>query len=169
MKKILIALCVFMTFAASADAQSKIGYINSQELLSFMPEVKNADSVIAIMADEIKKQYGGYVQEYQTKLDDYNKNVATWSEVKKEATETDLLNMQERISTYQETSQKRIDAKREELLTPVLAKADEAIKAVGKDQKLTCVIDTSVGAVIYVGDDMINILPMVKQKLNLPN
>jgi len=120
-----------------------------------------------LLADDLQKQYDSYLKEYQTKLDDYNKNSPTWSSVKKEATEQDLLAMQDRIGNYQQTSQDKIQYKKQELYDPVVERANEAIQAVGKEQKLTCILDASSGALIYVGDEMINILPMVKIKLNL--
>ncbi|MBC8173725.1 MAG: OmpH family outer membrane protein [Chitinophagales bacterium] len=166
--KILILISMFFMTAVSVQAQSKIGYINSLELLSYMPDIRRADSTLKLMADEMQKQYGFYVQEYQTKLDDYNTNVPTWSPEKKEATETDLLSMQERIANYEQSSQQKIEKKKQELYDPLVTRANEAIQAVGKEQNLICVIDASTGALIYAGEEMVNILPLVKQKLNIP-
>lgn len=168
MKSRLIAvICVIVMTAYGAEAQNKIGYINSLELLSYMPEIKKADSTLKLLADDMQKQYDTYLQEYQIKLDDYNKNSATWSPVKREATEQDLLAMQDRIGNYQQTSQDKMQNRKQELYDPVVARANTAIQEIGKEQKLTAILDTSSGAVIFVGDDMINILPMVKTKLNL--
>ncbi|MBC8046461.1 MAG: OmpH family outer membrane protein [Fimbriimonadaceae bacterium] len=165
--KILYTVCVCIIFAYSMQAQSKIGYINSLELLSYMPDIKKADSVLKLLTTDLQKQYDNYLIEYQTKLTDYNNNSATWNPVKKEDTEKDLLGLQDRIGQYQETSQQRLQSKKEELYNPVVAKANDAVQAVGKEQKLTCIIDASAGALIYVGEDMIDIMPIVKQKLNI--
>jgi outer membrane protein len=149
------------------QAQSKIGYINSLELLSYMPEVEKADSILKLLADDMQAQYETYVKEYQAKLADYNTNAETWSEVKVKDTEDDLIKLQDRIGEYQQISQDRIQKRKQELYDPLVAKANDAIQAVGKEQNLTCIIDASSGALIYAGDDMINILPLVKTKLNI--
>jgi len=41
MKKILFSVCL-VVFAASADAQSKIAYINSQSIMEQLPEAQDA-------------------------------------------------------------------------------------------------------------------------------
>lgn len=165
--KFIVIICVLMSSAFTMQAQSKIGYINSLELLSYMPEIQKADSVLKTLADEMQLQYESYVKEYQTKLADYNANAATWSEVKVKDTEDDLIKLQDRIGEYQQTSQDRIQKRKQELYDPLVSKANDAIQAVGKEQKLTCVLDASSGALIYAGEDMINILPLVKTKLNI--
>ncbi|MFN0274249.1 MAG: OmpH family outer membrane protein [Chitinophagales bacterium] len=165
--KFIVVISVLMCSAFSMQAQSKIGYINSLELLSFMPEIKKADSVLKKLADDMQVQYETYVKEYQTKLTDYDANAGSWSEVKRSDVETDLVNLQARISEYQQLSQERIQKRKQELYDPLVSKANDAIQAVGKEQNFTCIIDASTGALIYAGEDMINILTMVKTKLNI--
>ena len=49
MKKFLslvLMVFAFFAFSNSASAQSKIGYISTQDLISVMPETRNADSVL---------------------------------------------------------------------------------------------------------------------------
>lgn len=158
----MLLLCVGLT-----QAQTKIGYVNSLELLGQMPEIKKADSVLQSLANDLQKQYSLYVMEYQQKLDDYNKNVATWTDVKREATEQDLVGLQQRIGDFEKSSQDKVDKKKQELYEPVLKKANDAIQEVGKENKFSYILDSSVGALVYVGDDLIDITPLVKTKLNL--
>lgn len=74
---------------------------NTDELLSQMKQVKQADSTLNKYAEEMQKIYAAYVMEYQSKLADYQNNAATWSEVKRESVETDLGNLQIRISDFE--------------------------------------------------------------------
>jgi outer membrane protein len=111
--------------------------------------------------------YVSYVKEYQAKLDDYNANIATLSPEIKSYKEEEILSLEERIRKYEQTSQDKIQAKKQELYGPIIAKANSAIQTVAKDEKFTCVIDSSSGALIYAGDDMINIMALVKTKLNI--
>jgi outer membrane protein len=164
-KLCIVALtCLSMSYTY---AQTKIGYINSLELLSYMPEIKQADSTLQLLAADLQKQYGTYVLDYQQKLGDYKQNAGAWSDVIREAKEKDLQDLEQRITDYEQTSQQKIADKKKLLYDPVVQKANDAIQAVGKENKLTCVMDSSTGTLIYVGTDMIEIMPMVKQKLNL--
>lgn len=163
----IIITAILLLSVSLTQAQTKIGYVNSLELLSQMPEIKKADSVLQVLANDLQKQYGLYVTEYQQKLEDYNKNAATWTDVKREATEQDLLSLQQRIGDFETSSQQKVDKKKQELYEPVLQKANDAIQAVGKENSFSYILDSSVGALVYVGDDLVDITSMVKAKLKL--
>ncbi len=164
----LIISCAILFFSTSfLSAQTKIGYINSLELLSFMPEIKKSDSVLQLLASELEKQYTIYISDYQQKLNDFNQNAATWSDVKKESVEQDLLTLQKRIADFEHTSQQKIDTRKQDLYDPILKKANEIVQQIGKEKNLTCILDTAAGTVIYIGEDMVDLMPDVKQKLNL--
>lgn len=165
MKNLILA--VLLTAAGTLSAQSKIGQINSLELLSIMPEVKQADSTLQTMANELQSLYNAYVTEYQTKVTDYNNNIGVYSEIKLEMMKEEIEGLQKRISDFETTSQQKIEDKKQAYYAPILDKANAAISKVGKDQKFTCIIDTSVGAVIYMGEDMVDVLPLVKKELGI--
>ena len=96
----MLLFAIAVMAISQADAQ-KIGYLNTNELLVQMPEVKKADSVLNQYAEEMQKIYAAYVMEYQQKLADYQNNAASWSEVKRESVEKDLGNLQIRISDFE--------------------------------------------------------------------
>ena len=99
MKKILFIACLsLMAFATQAQTM-KIGYINSLEVLSLMPETKTADAQLQEMARELEAQYREYILEYQ-KLANQVQSDATLSEVAREAKIQDLSNLEKRITDY---------------------------------------------------------------------
>lgn len=160
----MLLIAVVTMAVMQADAQ-KIGYLNTNELLLQMPEVKKADSVLNIYAEEMQKIYAGYVMEYQQKLGDYQENAAAWSEVKRESVETDLGNLQIRISDYEKEADSKLEAKKEELYGPILENVKAKIKLVGDENKFTTILDGS--AMLYVGTDAVDILPLVKKKMGI--
>lgn len=165
MKFKLLLITVFLSvFAGSVSAQ-KIGFLNTNDLLVQLPEVKHADSVLAKYRDDMQKVYAGYVMEYQQKLADYQNNSESWSEVQREAAEEDLGKLQLRISDYEKQSADKLDGKKSELYDPILDKVKSVIKQVGEENKFTAVIDGS--ALLYVGTDAVDILPLVKKKLGI--
>ena len=104
--------------------------------------------------------------EYSTKLADYQKNGATMNDAQKELKEGELADLEQRIQKFQGDAQDKFSSKKDELYTPILKKAEDAIKAVAKDNSYAYVFDTSVGAVIYAQDSD-NIMDLVKKKLGL--
>ncbi|MBK8345590.1 MAG: OmpH family outer membrane protein [Bacteroidetes bacterium] len=143
----------------------KIGYLNTDELLSQMKQVKQADSTLNKYAEEMQKIYAAYVMEYQSKLADYQNNAATWSEVKRESVETDLGNLQIRISDFEKKSNEDLAKKKEELYNPILEDIKAKIKQVGEENKFTTILDGS--AMLYTGADAVDIMPMMKKKLGI--
>ncbi len=165
MKKSIVILAALICFLATNAMAQKIGYLNTADLLVQMPEVKKADSLLAQHAEEMQKQYGSYVTEYQQKLSDYQQNSPGWSDVKKEAAEEDLGKLQTRISEYEQQSQQKLEEKKQELYGPILDKVKTIIKEVGAENKFTAVMDGA--TLLYVGTDAVDILPLVKKKLNM--
>ena len=113
MKNKIIILIVLICFGITASQAQKIGFLNTNDLLVLMPEVKSADSILVKYASEMQEIYYGYVLDYQKKLDDYNKNSATWSAVKKESAEKDLQIAQQRINDYEQESNDKLAEKKE--------------------------------------------------------
>ena len=165
MKNKIIILIALVCFGITSSQAQKIGFLNTNDLLILMPEVKRADSVLVKYASDMQEIYYGYVLEYQKKLDDYNKNSATWSAVKKESAEKDLQIAQQRINDYEQESNDKLAEKKEELYGPILADVKAKIKLVGEENKLTAILDGS--ALLYFGADAVDILPMMKKKLGL--
>lgn len=162
--KVLFVGALICLTTLQVDAQ-KIGYLNTNDLLVQMPEVKTADSVLNQYAEEMQKIYAAYVMEYQQKLADYQNNAAGWSEVKRESVEKDLGNLQIRINDFENESNSKLETKKAELYNPILEKIKVNIKLVGDENKFTTVLDGS--AMLYVGAEAIDIMPMMKKKLGI--
>jgi outer membrane protein len=163
-KSIFFLLTLLVVATGTVSAQ-KIGYLNTNELLIQMPEVKSADSILSRYRDDIQKVYASYVMEYQQKLADYQNNFESWSEVMREAAEEDLGKLQIRISEYEQQSADKLEQKKQELYDPILEKVRAAIKLVGEENKFTAILDNV--SLLYVGADAVDILPLVKKKLGL--
>jgi outer membrane protein len=163
LSKIFFALFVLISFTASAQ---KFGHINSADLLQAMPEVKKADSALQLFQKSLVDQDNAMQTEYQTKAADYAKNKDSYTAPVKDAKEQELIDMQNRIQKYESGAQDQLQNKKQEIYSPILKKAEDAVKAVGKENGYSYIFDTSVGAVIY-SQDSDDIMAMVKKKLGL--
>lgn len=152
---------------SSASFGQKIGYINSQELLSIMPE---RDSVYNSLQKEVtamENQLETMSNEYQNKLATYLEQRDTLTRFVREDRETELQDLQIRIENYQSTAQERIQQLEMELTAPMLEKAQKAIDDVAKEKEFDIIFDTSIGSILYISDSMTNILPLVKEKMGI--
>jgi len=168
MKKIFLTLSIALFSVASIFAQTKtkIGYVNSTELLALMPERATAEKTLAAEAEALQKQLQAMSAEYQTKISDFQANQETMSDLMKETKVKEISDLEGRIQTFQESAQQSLQAKEAELLEPILTKARDAVKATADKAGYTHVFDTASGILIHApeGDD---ILPLVKKDLGL--
>ena len=159
-----IPLMVGMT-ALEAQAQ-KFGHINSNELLSSMPEREKATAEVEKFAKQLEIQLKTMSAEYDTKLQDYQSKEGIMTEPIKQTRLKELMDLEQRIRDFQLTAQQSLQKKETELLTPLIEKAKSAIEEVSKKNGYTYIFDTSVGVILYFqdGDD---IMPLVKKNLGL--
>lgn len=165
MKKIALAVTCLILSATSSFAQ-KFGYVNSQELLSLMPEARKADSSLQAFAKTYQDQIETMIKEYQKKGQEYQAQEKTMSDAVKEVKMRDLQKLEENIQQTQQSAQEKVAQKKEDLFTPILEKADKAIKEVAKTNGYDYVFDASAGALLYAKETD-NILPLVKTKLGI--
>lgn len=69
--KVLVAAVVLLIFAGNANAQTKFGHINVNELIAAMPDIKVADKAVQDFATTLDGQMKTMTTEYQTKIADY--------------------------------------------------------------------------------------------------
>lgn len=162
---VLMAVGLLMLSVSYAQPL-KVGHVNSAELLQMMPEIKQADSSLIAYQKQLEEANQTMLTEYQQKIAEYQKNESTMPDAIREVKQQEIADLQRRITDFQQTAQDRFQARKEELYTPILKKAEDAIKAVAKESGYAYVFDTSAGAVIYAqpSDD---ILHLVKKKLGL--
>lgn len=166
MKKNLFLL-MLLAFTSVVYGQ-KFGYINTQELLVSMPEVKAADNELETFQKQLltigQNKVAEFEAEYKKYAEDAQKGVL--SQVQSQAKEADLAKKQEEIQKYEQEVQMQLAAKREELYKPILDKVKMAIETYGKDNGYTMIFDSSAGAILHAmeSDNLFNAL---KTKLGI--
>ena len=165
MKKITF-LALLSVLALSTIAQNKFGYIDSQELLMLMPERKKAETDVQNFAKSLETQLGSMTAEYQQGVQEYQANEATYTDLVKQDKIAEITGLEQRIQTFQQNAQQSLQAKEQELLEPILAKARKAIEDVATEGNYTYIFDKSIGSILYAKDSE-NVLALVKKKLKL--
>lgn len=171
MKKFLTAAFITVTALATTsqvNAQSKIGYISTEELVSIMPETAKADS-------NLQQYRGALIQNAQDKqsalesaIEKFNKDSATMSSSVKDVKRGELQKMLTDLQAEDQRIQQQLQQRQQELIAPINRKAYDAIQAVAKENGYTYIFEKGALLVAPPGDD---IIPLVAKKLNvkLPN
>jgi outer membrane protein len=166
LRPVLVAIfCAFMSIGFS-QVNAKLGYIDSNELLGMMPGKDSIQTVLQAYGKSLETQLQTMYAEYQTKVQDYQTNSRTMSDIIKQTKEKELADLESRIETFKTQADTDLQQKQTALLQPLLDKAKSAITAVAKENGYTYIFDVGTGAVLFYekGD---NILPLVKTKLGL--
>lgn len=161
----LILLFLFLT-SASAFGQVKIGYMNSQEVLSQMPE-----------RSDVEQELNSFVQQKRQELEDrtaaFQDSVATIQQNQgdlSEAQQQQLAQMEASLQQFQQSLQQQVQQRRSQLLQPLYEKMDQAIATVAENNDLDFVINeaTSTGenVIYYSASQELNITEEVLQQIN---
>ena len=151
----------------SVSAQVKLGHINTQELIQAMPETAEARKTLETKQTEIENELTNMQESFRTKLEEYSKSAETMSDVIRASKEQELQELQQRIQNFQQLAVDNLRSTEQELFQPIMDKALNAIKEVGKENGFTYVFDLSAGGILYFADNTEDILPLVKKKLGL--
>ena len=166
MKKIAQTSCfifIMLLITFSAQAQ-KFGYLNSQAILANMPEVKEMNSNLKVLGEQLQKKGKQMYEEYQKELSAAQQKEAQGelAPIDKEKISKKLEEKQNEILAYEKDMQKQLAEKEQSLIEPILEKINEAIEAVAKEKGLTMVFEQ--GVLLYA-DESMNINEDVKAKL----
>ncbi len=141
MKKLfIIALAAFATLSASAQT---FGRVNFSELVALMPEMDQAREVLAASQKEAEETYSAMVEEYQSKLNQYQQKQATWTAAIRESKEKELYDMQNRIQEFQQNIAQELQQQQSQLQAPIYEKANKAVQELAKAKKLTALFDSN--------------------------
>ncbi len=165
LKVALVAGCLFFV-GSIAQAQQKFAHINSAELIQAMPELANVDKQLETYKGTLDADGKTMYTEYQGKVTDFQSKEKTMSEALKTAKVKEIEDLQKRIQEFQQKASEDFEKKRNELMDPILKKAETAMKAVAKEKGYAYVFDLSQPGIVY-SDGGTNILAEVKAKLGL--
>jgi outer membrane protein len=163
MKKIaMVSLMALSMFGASA--QQKIGYINTDELISVMPEAEKADAELKEYQASLSQQGQDLMKELGDKDSLFVRDSAKLSPSMREIKKNELIALYQRVQNWNQQAQEMYQQEAQKKIAPLRQKAMDAIKAVAEEKKYAYILDISAVIVGPPGDD---VLPLVKSKLGV--
>jgi outer membrane protein len=161
LKLTLAVVCVM--FSTSLFAQ-KIGRISSQEVVVNMAEYKEAQTQLEALAKDLQAQMETIQVEMNTKIQEYQKGAETMTDAVRQLKEKELNDLNTRLQEFNQVAQQELQKKEQELMEPIIKKANEAITEVSKAGGYTVIFET--GQMIYFDEAQVkDITPEVKTKL----
>ena len=158
-KKILFVAAVAIS-AFGAQAQAKIGNVNSQEIFTLMPEVKAAETTLNEVQTKYQNEYKALQDEFDKKFNEYQALDKETPDAIRQRREGELQELQTKIQNFSSVAAQDMQQQQQRLMAP-------AIKAVGEENGFTYILDVNSGTIVYTGKDAIDVTPLVKDKLGL--
>lgn len=165
--KISLLLFAFVAFTASVQAQ-KFGYINSQLIMSEMPQVKEMNANLESLQKVLQKKGQDMVKNLKSDFQAVQVKVER-GELSPQQQETEakrLEDEQKKIGEFEQDMQKQLAEKQQKLMTPILEKVNKAIEDVAKENGYTMIFDSSAGVLLYAEEEA-DLSTQVKVKLGL--
>jgi outer membrane protein len=169
MKKIVLFGMIAMSvlgFTNTTNAQGKIGYINTEELMGSMPESEKASKDLNEYQNLLQQQNNDLIKELNEKDSLFVKDSSRLSEVQKKFRRDELIKLYQEVQGFSQKAQETLQQRQQELLIPIRNKAMDGIKAVAKESGYAYIIDNASGMILVAppGDD---VLALVKKKLGI--
>jgi len=163
--KITSLLIALFCITLSVQAQ-KFGYINSAEIMAEMPDVKQADSQLEALQKQLQKKGQGMVEELQKNYQTVQQKVqrGELSPKQQEEESQKLEAAQAELQKYEQEMVDQIQARRAELMNPILEKVNNAIQEVAKENDFQFIFDEQV---LLYKEASQNVTALVKTKLGI--
>ena len=144
-----------IVFSSLLFADVKIGYIDSNEIMSKFEEVRQVQVDLEKEQRKLQSEMEGLIQQLDSLKQEYDRQRLLMSDARRQEKEQDLIKKEQKIQQFQMEKfgpEGEIYKKQNQLLKPVLTKIDEAIQEVGKRQGYDYILDAVGGAIVYALD-----------------
>ncbi len=166
LKKITLLAAMFI-LPLGAMAQSKFAHMNSQEVITAMPEYTKAQADLDKMSKDYQtemqrtqEEFNKKYQEFLQQADSLPKNIA-------ERRQKELQDMAQRQEQFQQEAYQSMQKAQQDAMTPIYQKLDQAIQAVGKAEGVIYIFDIARTPVAYIGTESIDVTAKVKTQLGI--
>tara|TARA_R110001583_G_scaffold53483_2_gene164952 strand:+ start:5342 stop:5842 length:501 start_codon:yes stop_codon:yes gene_type:complete len=147
----------------SIQAQTKVGHISTDLLLSLMPETKTLNTDLEKLSKTYENELKAENDKLTAKLKKYEAEVGSQTDEVNQQRQVEVQQDQQNLYQASQIAQEDIRKKRDEKLKPILEKARKAIEDVANEQGFTYILDAS-SVIVANGTDL---LPAVKTKLGI--
>ncbi len=166
MKTKITLFFTLLLIGFSVNAQTKVGTVNSELIISKMPQLKTVHETIRAYGSKLDSVNAIKINKYESRVKAYNTEIKTLSDAAKKirANELNLLNKD--LASFRDNGTKMMQLRRDELMRPLYQKISEVIVVIAKEKGYTQVLTTTGNEFAYL-DDKFDITKLVLAKLNI--
>jgi outer membrane protein len=170
MRKLFLILLFGSTLLTKAQSVQKIGYAETDYIMSQLPEFKKMDSELKTHYSQLQDQMKLKYDEFEAKMKSFKAMPASTPDAIRADKEHELATLQQSLEKFKNDAQTSYQKKQNDLLDPVYKRIGNAIEQVAKENGFAFIInhrfDTE-GQVLLSWDEKFNISDLVLKKLGV--
>jgi outer membrane protein len=172
-KRYILVLALLFIGFNSLNAQAKLGYVDSEVILTQFSESIKAQGDLDAFTNRLSTQLDSMTLVYQQSIADYQKQAETMNDAKKTEAQQKIVKMEQDIMEFRRAKFTQgtgdVYKKQEELFGPIKAKIYAAIEKVAKEESMLFVFDKSGDIILLYADSAFDITFKVLDRLKRGN
>ncbi|MGB3547214.1 MAG: OmpH family outer membrane protein [Saprospiraceae bacterium] len=167
--KQLITLAAFTLLLSGQLVAQKYGHLNFGNLVSVMPDTEKAQADLQAFEAQLEKQGEEMVAKFQAEYEVFvtEVNGGDLTPKAQQVRQEELQKKQQAIAAFEQKASTDLEKKRNELLGPIIKKAQDAIAKVSKANGYQLVFDTSVFNAVLFTQESDDLMPLVTADLGI--
>ena len=142
-----VGIAAFALASAAAQAEVKVGYIDPDRILTSYKPYQDAQKDYMSYESELERDYRKQENELKKMQEDYERKALLMSEQRKQEEQRAILKKQEELQRFLseigDPQRGKLARKNQELSAPILAKVNEVVQSVAKENGYDFVLNTT--------------------------
>lgn len=166
MKRIILGALVLL-FTVTAVAQTKVGTVDADFILSKMPELTGANEEVKAYNLDLESQLKTKLEDYDTKIKAYNVAVTSMTDDVKKTKQQEVVSLENDISKFRQNGAQLLQLKQSEVVQPLYKKIGEMVAAVSKEKGYTHIMTIGNNNNLAYADPTHDITMIVLEKMGI--
>ncbi|OEY73381.1 OmpH family outer membrane protein [Salegentibacter salarius] len=146
-------LIAFLTFSIFASAQTKVGTIDTDYILSQMPEMEAVNKGLETYDKELQQDFQANVKQYDTLVKTYQANAESLAAEARQESESKIIELENQIKQFRQRAQLMMQMRRNELTNPLYKKIDAAMRAVIDEEGFTQILHAGGNSIAFSAEE----------------
>ena len=165
-----LAICWALVVPSLMLGQAKIAFVSTEAIMKQLPDAQDAQKQLDQFVVDWQGELNKLQQDWQKKLDDYDKRKLIMTEQRRADAEKELRDLDQKISEYRNKrfgQNGDLFAKQNELMKPVQDRVFKAIQDVALEEGYDYVFDKSGEVLLMYANPKFDLTPKVLTKLTI--
>jgi outer membrane protein len=152
MKKLVLFFSLAL-LSFSSFAQSKVGTIDAEYIISQMPEMTQVNDGLKLYNTELQTDLESSIAEYEKLVNTYKEENATLTDEDRQTKEGEIISLENDIKGFRQKASVMMQMKRNELTEPLYEKINAAMVEVINEEGYTQILHAGSNALAFSAED----------------